>query len=397
MTPDPLLRFRPEFPGLATCNYLVSHSLGAMPRGAAEAVAAWTEEWTLRGVRAWSEGWWDLPRTVGDHVARIIGAPAGSVAMQPNVTSAVASFLSALEFDAPRDTLVTTTAEFPSVLYLLRGRASAARVHEVPTEHGLSLDETRVVEAIDESTRVVVISHVLFRSGFVVDVPAIVERARDVGAFVLLDAYASVGTVPLDVEALGVDAAVGGCLKWLCGGPGTSFLYVRPELARTLQPKLVGWQAHRDPFAFDAGEHRPRVDAGRFLLGTPAVPALKAAGAGLALVEEAGVENIRAKSLHLTRRLLERADAEGWPVPTPRDDVRRGGTVTVDPPHAFGVYCALLEREIVVDYRPGAGIRIAPHFYNEAGEIDAAADAIADILRSGEWKRHPERVTGQVN
>ncbi len=395
---DELLRFRSEFPQLEERTYLVSHSLGAMPRAAAAAAQAYTDEWRAHGVEAWAKGWWDLPLTVGDRLAPLLGASPGSVGMQPNVTLATAIFLSALDWSEGRDGLVTTSLEFPSVLYVLRGEAArGARITEVPSEGGLSIDTERLLAAIDERTRVVVLSHVLFRSSSVMDVAAIAARAREVGALTLLDTYQSVGTLPVDLPALGVDAAVGGCLKWLCGGPGSAFLWIRPDLVDTLQPRLTGWQAHTDPFAFDAGEMTRPDGIGRFLHGTPAIPALRAAEVGLDLVKAAGPEAIRAKSVSLTARMIERADREGWTVNTPRDPERRGGTVTLDPPHAWEVSRGLLAAGIVIDFRPGSGIRIAPHFYNRADELDVAMDAIASLLSSGEWERHAGRTPGQVN
>ena len=390
METDPLLQFRDEFPILERATYLVSHSLGAMPRGARRGLEAYAQAWDLRGVRAWNEGWWSLPIAVGDRVARVIGAPPDSVAMQPNVTLATALFLSCYRFSAPRNRLVTTALNFPSLLYLFDG-VEGAEVVRVASDDGIHIDTDRLLAAIDERTRVVAISHVLFRSSFIQEVERIAARAREVGAAMLLDVYQSAGSVPLDVTALGLDAAVGGCLKWLCGGPGAAFLYVRPDLQDQLEPRITGWQAHQDPFAFAPPPITRAPGSWRFLHGTPAIPALMAAEAGLEIVAQAGVDAIRAKSMRQTALVMARGQKEGWTLRSPLDPNRRGGTVSIDPPQSYEVSRELLAREVIVDYRPGAGIRLAPHFYNRDDEVVRALDEIAAILRDGSWKRHVAR------
>lgn len=251
-------------------------------------------------------------------------------------------------------------------------------------------------EAINERTRLVAISHVEFRSSFLQDIAAVTRRAREVGAWVLLDVYQSAGIVPLDLEELGVEAAVGGCLKWLCGGPGAAFLYVRADLAASLRPRLTGWQAHADPFSFAPPPQVPASGSWRFLHGTPAIPALMAARAGLELLAGVDLAAVRAKSLRQTGLILERAEEEGWEIQTPRGPAERGGVASVNPPHAYEVSRALLARNIVIDYRPGAGIRIGPHFYNTDTEVTAVMDAIADILVHESWKEYEGRGREQV-
>lgn len=387
---DSLLRFRAEFPILDTTIYLVSNSLGAMPRAVPEQLAEYAEQWSTRGVRAWAQGWWSLPVTVGDEIAPLIGAHAGEVAMVPNVSIAQAQVLSALAYDTKgRDTIVMTELDFPSVRYVYDQLATrlGARVVVVPSDDGVSVDEERLIAAIDERTRLVAISHVLFRSAFVLDAARICSHAHRMGALVSLDAYHSVGVLPMDVHAMGVDFLTGGVLKWLCGGPGGCFLWVRPNVSSEIAPALTGWQAHRHPFAFE-----PEMDyadgAWRWLGGTPVVPALFAATAGPRLLREAGMEAVRAKSLRQTSRLIELADERGFAVTVPRSPERRGGTVAFDVPHAREVAQALLARDVIVDYRPGAGIRVAPHFYTSDDELDAAVHAIDEILAKGEWKRY---------
>lgn len=387
---DPLLRFRPEFPILERSTYLVSNSLGAMPRTVADRLAEYVDTWAEYGVKAWAKaGWWEMPVSVGDGIAPLIGANAGEVAMTPNVSMAQATVFSSLSYEAPRDTIVMTALDFPSVRYVYEGLASrlGARIVVVPAiDDGLSIDEGRLLEAIDERTRLVAISHVLFRSAYIMDAAAICRRAREVGALVSLDAFHSVGVIPVDVKRDGVDFLTGGVLKWLCGGPGGCFLYANPETTSGLQPSLTGWQAHRTPFAFDdAMDYND--GAWRWLGGTPVIPALYAASEGPRIVREAGIEAIREKSVRQTSRLIELADARGYRVHAPRDTARRGGTIAFDVPHAYEVAQALLERNIVIDYRPGAGIRVAPHFYTTDEEVDRCVSAIDEILSAGEWKR----------
>jgi kynureninase len=397
VTSDPLLRFRPEFPILEKTTYLISNSLGAMPRAAADALAEYAQTWATRGVRAWAEGWWEMSAAVGDEIAPLIGASAGSVTMLPNVTVAAAVLLSSLEFRPPRNRVVMIEGEFPTVRYLCEtlGPRLGAEIVLVPSPRadGLTADESRIAEAIDERTALVMLSHVLFKSAFVVDVLAIAEKCRRTGALLAVDAYQSVGTLPVSIGALGADALVGGVLKWLCGGPGGAFLWVRSELRSRLRPSLTGWMAHPNPFDFEPPPMRWRDDAFRFLLGTPAVPALYAGREGPRIVRQAGVDAIRAKSLRQTGRLLELARERGFRSPTPVEPARRGGTVAVDFDHALEVSRELNARDVVVDYRPGAGIRMSPHFYTADEELERAFSAIDEIRASGAWRRWTNQPT----
>ncbi|MGE3820193.1 MAG: aminotransferase class V-fold PLP-dependent enzyme [Isosphaeraceae bacterium] len=383
---DPTLAHRERFPILNSTNYLISNSLGAVPAAAEDRLREYFEVWAARGVRAWEESWWTLANDLGDLVGPLIGASRGDVVFQPNVTLAHALLFSAFDFQKGRPRVVTDAMHFPSILYLIDGlRARGAEVVVVPTEDGLTVDAGRLVDAIDERTAIVNVSHVLFKSSYIHDIESISERAARVGAVTIVDGYQSVGSIPVDVDALNVDAYVGGCLKWLCGGPGAAFLWVRPELRQRLSPALTGWMAHRRPFAFEPVLDR-RDDAWRFLHGTPAIPALYAAMAGLEVVNEVGIPVIRAKSRRQTSRLLELADARGFPCVTPRDPERRGGTVALDVPHGYEVSRGLKAREILCDYRPGAGVRLSPHFYTRDDELDGAIAAIAEILETDAWK-----------
>jgi kynureninase len=367
-----LLDYRERFPILAETTYLINHSLGAMPAAAEERLLEYAHTWNTRGVRAWSEGWWEMSLTVGDQIARLIGAPPGSVSMHQNVTLAEAVVLSCFRFDGERRRIVYEAGNFPSVRYLYQAQAGRG------AEIAVAPDDEGVVDAIDERTLLVPVTHVLFKTGEIQDVEAIVARAHDHAALVVLDAYQSVGTVPLDVTALGVDLAVGGSVKWLCGGPGAAWLYVRPDLADRLEPALTGWQAHARPFAFEP-EQDYAAGAARFLTGTPNVPALYAATAGYDVIEEVGVERIRARSVEQTALLVELLDEAGFDVGSPRDPARRGGTVVVRTPDFEAVGEELIARGVLCDHRPDVGIRLGAHFFNTDDELRFAVEQIAEI------------------
>ncbi len=389
---DPLLLFRSEFPILERTTYLVSHSLGAMPRSVPDRLAEYVDTWAELGVRAWANGWWEMPIEVASEIAPLLGAAAGEVAMVPNVSIGQAVILSALHYTAPRDRIVMTELDFPSVRYVYDQLAPrlGATVVVVPSDDGVTIDEERLLGAIDERTALVAISHVLFRSAYIVDVDAICRRAHEVGALVSLDAFHSVGVMPVDVKRTGVDFLTGGVLKWLCGGPGGCFLYASPEATRRYAPALTGWQAHQRPFGFES-EMEYADGAARWLSGTPSIPALYAATEGPRLIRRAGIDAIRAKSIRQTGRLIELAEARGFSVRAPRDPARRGGTVALDVPHAYEVAQFLLSRDIIVDYRPNAGIRIAPHFYTSDAELERAVAAIEEALATGAWQQFGDR------
>lgn len=387
---DALLQYRREFPILERSTYLVSNSLGAMPRTVAERLAQYVDDWGEQGVRAWTKGWWEMPVKVGDEIAPLIGAKSGEVVMVPNVTLAQATVLSALDYPARRNRIVMSALDFPSVSYVYQGLATrlGAELVVVPAApDGLGIDMDALLSAIDERTRLVAISHVLFRSAYIVDVAAVCRRAHEVGALVSLDSFHAVGIIPVDVAAIGCDFLTGGVLKWLCGGPGGCFLYAAPQVRNALMPALTGWQAHARPFAFEP-EMDFAPDIYRWLGGTPVIPALYASAEGPKILRRAGIAAIRAKSIRQTTRLIELADARGFTVRAPRDPERRGGTVAVDMPHAYEMSQYLLARDIIVDFRPGAGIRIAPHFYTTDAEVERVMSAIDEALHSGEWKRH---------
>jgi kynureninase len=378
---DDLLRYRVEFPILERTNYLISNSLGAMPREVEKSLQHYTDIWSTRGVRAWEEEWWMLALQVGDEIGALLNAPTGTVACLQNVTTCQATVASCFDFSGRRNKVVYSDLNFPSVMYFWEAqRMRGARVVMVPNDDTIHVNTERLLDAIDEDTLLVPISHVIFRSAFIQDVEAIVEKAHRVGAHVLLDSFQATGTVPFDVQKLNVDFCTGGVLKWLCGGPGTGYLYVRPDLMKTLEPGFTGWIGHENPFGFEIGPTRYSPMIYRFTQGTPNIPALQVARPGLKMIAEIGVDRIRAKSMLQTALLMEMADRHGWRVNTPRDAARRGGTVSIDIPNAQQVCRELLNRDILVDYRPKCGVRFSPHFYNSDAELSLAISAVEQIL-----------------
>jgi kynureninase len=374
-----LTGYRDRFPILAETTYLINHSLGAMPAAVEDRLAEYARTWKTRGIRAWGEGWWQLPLEVGDQIGRIVGAPPGSTVMHQNVAIAEAIVLSCFRpVDPRRNRVVYEAGNFPSVRYLYQAQPDLEVV--------VCEDDQAIVETIDERTLLVPISHVLFKSAEIQDVAAITRRAHEAGAHVVLDCYQSAGIVPFSLTELAVDFAVGGSVKWLCGGPGNGWLYVRPALADELEPTFMGWQAHESPFAFEP-ELRFASGSARFLTGTPNVPAHYAGTPGYDLIEEIGVERIRANSLRQTELLIRLADAAGFEVRSPREPARRGGTVTVYVPGFEAVHKVLGERQIICDFRPGAGLRLGPHYYNTDEELEAVIGEIGEIVESGAHER----------
>ena len=387
---DELLQWRREFPILEKTVYLISHSLGAMPRATFDRLHEYADVWATRGVRAWAEGWWDMPLTVGDEVASIIGADKSTTVMHQNVSVCQSLILSCFKPQMKRNKIVYSELEFPSVKYVYEAhaRGGSFRIEKVKSDDGTTVPLERMLAAIDEETLLVPISHVLFKSAFLQDARAITERAHEVGALVVLDTYQSAGTVPFSVKDLDVDFATGGSVKWLCGGPGAGYLYVAPRLHEKLEPKVTGWMAHEAPFAFEAAPIRYAPGVARFLHGSPAIPALYAAQSGYKIINEIGVEKIRGKSVRQTTRLIEMLEAEGFHVTSPRDSARRGGTITVNVEHAAAVTKELIKREIIVDYRPGAGVRISPHFYTKDEELEIIVREIRHIINTHAYVAH---------
>jgi kynureninase len=382
-TSDDLLSYRSEFPILERTTYLISNSLGAMPRAVYDAMKGYADTWAARGVRAWEERWWMLAAEVGDEIGTLMNGAKGSVSTHQNVTTCQAIVASCFDFSGKRNQVVYSDMNFPSVMYFWEAqRAYGAQVRMVKTDDGITVPTERLLDAITDDTLLVPISHVIFRSSYINEAKAIIEKAHKVGARVVLDIFQSLGTLPVDVSALDVDFACGGVLKWLCGGPGVGYLYVRPDLGKKLEPKFTGWTAHQNPFGFEIGPIRYTDPPYRFMNGTPHIPSLEAARPGLKIIAEVGIERIREKSKRQTARLIELADKHGWHVNTPRDPEKRGGTVSINMPDSQEVCSQLLKRDILVDWRPKAGVRMSPHFYNTDQELDAAISAVEEILKS---------------
>jgi len=386
---DDLLKWRSEFPILDKTVYLISHSLGAMPRATYDQLHEYAEVWATRGVRAWAEGWWDMPVTVGDEIARIIGADPGTVVMHQNVSICESLVLSCLEPTPERNKIIYSELNFPSVMYVYEAHArdGRIRIETVKSDDGITVPLERLLAAIDETTLLVPFSHVLFKSAFLQNARAIIERAHEVGALVVLDTYQSAGTVPFSVKELNADFATGGSVKWLCGGPGAGYLYVRPDLQTKLQPKTTGWMAHEQPFAFDTELHyAPNIT--RFLHGSPAIPALYAAQSGYKIINTIGVDKIREKNMRQTNYLIDLALEAGFGVTSPRDPDQRGGTITVAHEHAAAIAKELIRREFIIDYRPGAGVRISPHFYTTDEELELVIAEMKKIAESNAYREH---------
>lgn len=386
---------RDQFPILATCTYFVSHSLGAMPKGVYDKLREFADMWATRGVRAWGEGWWDIKSVVGDKIAPLMGAPAGSVLVHENASIANSVLFGALDWSDPkRNKVIVSDQDFPSDVYTLRRMMPPQyQMQIIRSRDGITLPMDELLDAIDETTRLVSLSHVLFRTGWIVPAAEIVKKAHSVGAQVLLNGYHSVGIIPVDVTALNIDFYIGGTLKWMCGGPGGVFLYVRPDLLTTLEPRVTGWFAHEKPFAFDLENYVPRKDSYRLANGTPGMASLYAIQPGIEVITQVGIDTIRQTSMRRTARMIEIAQAHGWSIRSPLNPSERGGMIVLDVPHGFEVSRELLAREIVIDYREKAGIRVAPHFYNTDAEVELVMDAIRDILESGAWQKHDSQRT----
>lgn len=378
---DTLLKWRKEFPILEKTVYLINNSLGAMPRAVYDNLKLYADIWSTRGIRGWEEGWWEFIGEIGNILADIINAPKNTVSMHQNVTIAEAVVLSCFDFKGKKNKIVYSDMNFPSVMYLYQSRIpDGARIEVVKSEDGITVPTQKMIDAIDDMTILVPISHVLFKSAYIQDVKPIIEKAHACGAHVVLDTYQSVGAVPVDVQKLEVDFVVGGSIKWLCGGPGAAYLYVRPDLAEKLQPRLTGWMAHQEPFSFESEMRFTDNVAFKFLNGTPHLPALYTVKAGYEIIREVGRKNIRERSLELTERIIQRAQEFGFQINSPVNPVQRGGTVVVQMENSQQISKELLRRDFLIDWRPNAGIRISPHFYNTEAEVDAIMEEMKKIF-----------------
>jgi len=334
-------------------------------------------------------------------VAFLLGAKEDEVTMMANATLCHWTALST-KFHAEqrgndrRNKIVMTDHDFPSIIYAVSKIAEFMgwKVELVKSHGKPGIDVESILDKIDEQTLFVATSHVYFKSTFIQNIQRIAARAREVGAMTLIDGYHAPGTIPVDVKQLDVDFYAGGCLKWLCGGPGNAFLYVRPELAEKLQPSLTGWFAHKEPFLF-ARDMEYTQGSYRFMSGTPPVPCLYSAQAGLDIIKNIGITGIRKKSLALTELILKKAKEKDFRIFTPEDGDFRGGAVSFGLAHAFAVKQALAQRGIKVDFRKGDGqepdiIRVGPHFYSKEEEVKTLFQEIETIYALGEYKKFPD-------
>ena len=377
-------RHREEFPTLASGIHLLSHSLGPVPRAARDSMIAYCDAWEHHTSEdAWATSWWELSRRVGDRIASILGGAPGSVQIQPNATIALATAASCFDFKSgARRKVVTTALDFPSMEYFWDGhRQIGAKVEVVQSPDGVSLPLERILEAIDAETCLVALAHTSYRSSYRVDARAIVERAHEKGALVLLDVYQSAGVLELEAANWNVDFLIGGTIKWLCGGPSCGYLYVRPELQRDLRPRLTGWVAHDSPFDFAHAPMRYAKSVRRFAQGTPSIPALYSAIPGLDIIEAVGVSEIAAESTRRTQLMIDFALARGWTINTPFEQNRRGGSVMIGVDNAKLTSERLSEKRVFVDWRPGAGLRMSPHFFNTDEEIEEALQILATLIK----------------
>jgi len=376
-------RYREEFPTLASGTHLLSHSLGPVPRAVRESMIAYCDAWEHHTSEdAWATTWWQLSRQVGDRIAVILGGEAGSVQIQPNASIGLATAASCFDFHSGRrNKVVTTTLDFPSMEYIWNAqRQIGANVEVVPSADGISVSLEHILDAIDDKTCLVALSHTSYRSSSLVDAGAIVERAHAKGALVLLDVYQSAGVLPLHAADWKVDFLIGGTIKWLCGGPSCGYLYVRPDLQHDLTPRLTGWVAHDSPFDFAPAPMRYARSVRRFAQGTPSIPALYSAIPGLDILESVGLAQIASESQRRTQRMIDFALNRGWKVNTPLDVNKRGGSVMIGVNDAPSLVDQLAQRRVFVDSRPRAGLRISPHFFNTDEEIDEAMNILASLI-----------------
>jgi len=395
-----LTSIRKEFPLLERCVYLISNSLGAVPRQASDNLQKYYRLWAEEGVSAWGKKWWDISRQVGNEVASLIGARDDEITMLANATIAhwVALSTKFLSEDRKRNRIVMTDMDFPSEIYAVTEIASFMdwELKIVKSYDQIGIDVNDILKEMDDRTLFVATSHVYFKSGYVQEMPKVAAKARDIGALTLIDGYHAPGTLPVDVKKLDVDFYVGGCLKWLCGGPGNAFLYVRPEIASSLKPRLTGWFAHHSPFLFTQKMEYTN-DTYRYMAGTPSISSLYTVLPGLDIIKKIGIHQIRKKSLNQTSALIKEARQRGFPFFTPEEKELRGGAVSINLPHAFAVKQALEKRKIMVDFRKGLNeeldvIRVGPHFYTEDTEIEILFKEIDDILHKGEFKKYSQKI-----
>jgi len=374
-----LTHWRSHYPILERTTYLASHSLGAVPQSALSELQRYHHEWGSLGILAWDGPWWQAVLDFQADIEAVLGAQAGTVVPMQNVTRGMAAVASALDYSQGRNKIILTDLEFTTSYPFWQAQSDyGAEIVIVESDDRMTVSTQKIIEAIDEKTLLLPLSHVYFRSGAIQDIAAVCRAAHEHGAWVLADGYQAVGTIEVDVQALDVDFYVGGSHKWLCGGPGAAFLYVRSELIESLRPRLTGWFGLNDPFAYEPGTARPKLNAGihRFLGGTPNVPALYAARAGIRNVLEAGMSTIREVGRTLSEYAQTQAEQRGFTIQSPTDSHSRSNMLCIDFPGAQEAALRLEKQQIIVDWRPDCGIRLSPHFYNTQDDLDVFFGAI---------------------
>jgi kynureninase len=372
-------QLREQFPMLGSSTYLVSHSMGAAPLGAKAALEAYWNDWATDGPEAW-ERW--LPRIaeVADGIGRIIGAPPGSMFLGPNVSVMQAALASCLRFTPDRNEIVYEALQFPSLTYVwTEWQRFGAQPCIVPSDDGRTVPTERIIGAITDRTVIAVLSHAYYVSGAVADVKAIQEHCRKTGTLLCVDAYQTTGVFPYDVREWNLDIVVGGSHKWLCGGPGCGWIYIRPDLHDTFEPADTGWMAHARPFSFEPAPMTWAPSMYRWGNGTPTIPGYLVAKPGHDLIKRIGVAAIREHNVRLTAKIAEMALERELHVNTPLDPAKRTGWIAIDFAGSDRAYRALLDRRVFVDYRPGCGIRVGPHFYTTDDDVAAFFDALDEV------------------
>ena len=371
---DRVKKLRSEFPILERTTYLNSCSLGALSKRSEAYLDRFLGEWHELGASAWYEIWLGRLADLRERVARFLGAPDGSVALEASTSAALARVASAVEYDA-RPKVVTTELDFPTLAYQWMSRPEV-EVVVLESPDGVGIREEQFAEAVDERTAFLATSHVFFATGFVQDVEALASVARAAGAYSLIDGYHGAGQVPVGLGGSGVDFYTAGPLKWLCGGPGLAYLFVRPELHQELRPRSTGWFAAANAFDFDIRRFEPHTDARRFEMGTPALATVHTALGGQEILSEVGIEALVDRNRALVARLIESCRAAGLELTVAREEKRRSAVVMVRHDDPAGAVAHLAEEGIVVDHRPGH-VRVSPHFYNTEGEVDRFVEALA--------------------
>lgn len=379
VTPFTPLQARDEFPILTTHNYLNSCSLGALSHRAEEYLAEFTERWHTMGASAWYEHWLGRMAQLRQRVEAHAGGPPGSVALTPSTSSALSTVAESppMEERGQRTRVVCSELDFPTLGYQWAVKPEVELV-VLPSQDGVGMDPEQYAEAVDDRTLFLATSHVFFTTGFVQDLKRLAQIAHDAGAYCLIDGYHGAGQVHLDLAGSGVDFYTWGPLKWLCGGPGLGYLYVRPEIIQHLEPRVTGWFAARNAFDFDIRHFQFHDDARRFETGTPALPTVHTALGGQEIIDEVGMETITRRNRDLTELLVKGCRERGYALTLPGHRDQRSAIVMIRHKDPAGAVGFLASRGIIVDHRPGH-VRVSPHFYNTGQEIEHFLQAMDEF------------------